>query len=87
MGFETDVDQDIVASVSEEYMKAAHWLPFSALEIKAVFDTTELATLSEFMTEMRAASSDNARKQALLQKVEKYGGVVVKLLKMTRVLA
>ena len=53
MGFESDVDQDIVQGVTDEYKRAALWLPFSALEIKAVFDSAELATLSEFMGEMR----------------------------------
>jgi len=87
MGFGDRVDEDIVKGVTEDYKKAASWLPFSALEIKQVFSEAELKELEAFGDEMKKATSENDQKARLQNNIARFGGVVVKLLRMGRVLA
>jgi predicted KAP-like P-loop ATPase len=79
-------NKDIVASLSAEYREAAFWLPFDALEIKRAFSEEELSVVARFVDEMEEASSDNERQAKLAAQITEYGGVVVKLLKMAKVL-
>lgn len=82
MSFSEDLDPAIVQEVSEEYQKAAFWLPFTAIEIKSVFNETQLDELSEFIAELKSAGKSNKKKS---EAIEKYSGVALKLLKMTKV--
>ena len=86
MGFDDDVQRGIVERVKEDYKKAAFWLPFSALEIEKVFEETELEELSEFISDMQSATGDNERIVKISEKAQKYGTVIVKLLKMAKIL-
>jgi hypothetical protein len=86
MGFGDRVDEDIVKGVTEDYKKAASWLPFSALEIKKVFSEEELKELDAFSEEMKKATSENEQKARLVNNIARFGGTVVKLLKLGRVL-
>jgi hypothetical protein len=87
MGFNDDVQRGIVEQMKEDYKKAAFWLPFSALEIEKVFEETELEELSEFISDMQRATSDNERIVKISEKAQKYATVIVKLLKMAKILA
>lgn len=82
MSFSGDLDPTIVREVSDEYQKAAFWLPFSALEIKDVFNEMELEELSEFIAEVKSAGKSNKRKA---EAIERYSSVALKLLKMAKV--
>lgn len=86
MSFGDRVDPEIVKGVTEDYKKAASWLPFSALEIKQVFSEEELKELEAFADEMKKATSENDRKARLQNNIARFGGVVVKLLKLGRAL-
>ena len=83
MPFSDDLDPTIVEAVSEEYQKAAFWLPFTALEIKDVFDRAELEQLSRLLREVKEAAEDNDRKA---KAIEKYSKIAFKLLKMAKVM-
>lgn len=82
MSFTKELDPKIVQEVSEEYQKAAFWLPFGAIEIKNTFDKSQLEELSSFLTEVKAAGASNKKKA---EAIEKYSGIALKLLKMARV--
>lgn len=84
MPFSTDLDPTIIAGINEEYQKAASWLPFSAVEIKKIFNEQELEQLSGFLKEVKEAGASNNKKA---QSIEKYSKVVLKLLKMAKVIA
>jgi hypothetical protein len=79
------IDDDIVNSVTKEYEDTSTWLPYSALEIKEVFDTDQLKELDVFIADMKNATDENARKAKLINNVSKYAGTVVKLLKIAKV--
>ncbi|MDS1310087.1 hypothetical protein [Marinobacter xiaoshiensis] len=83
MSFSNDLDQEIVQEISEEYQKAAFWLPFSAIEIKKVFSETQLDELAAFISEIQAAGKSNKKKA---EAIEKYSDAALKLLKMTKVI-
>lgn len=82
MPFDSDIDDDLVTSIKEDYKKAAHWLPFSAVEIDSVFKDGELTDLEAFIIEMKAAADDNNKKAAA---VEKFSSIASKLLKMAKI--
>ena len=82
MPFSEDLDPAIVQELSEEYQKAAFWLPFAALEIKNVFNETQLDELSEFIAEVKSAGKSNKKKA---KAIGKYSSVALKLLKMAKV--
>jgi hypothetical protein len=82
MPFSTDVDPEIVQEVSEEYQKAAFWLPFTAIEIKKVFNESQLEELSSFIADVKAAGASNKKKA---EAIEKYSSIALKLLKMAKV--
>lgn len=82
MPFSNDLDPKIINEVSEEYQKAAFWLPFAAIEIKKVFNETQLEELSLFISEVKAAGASNKKKS---DAIEKYSNVALKLLKMAKV--
>lgn len=82
MSFSEDLDPEIVKGVSEEYKRAAFWLPFTAIEIKSVFNETQLDGLSEFISEIKSAGKSNKKK---VEAIEKHSNVALKLLKMAKV--
>lgn len=63
--------------VKEAYLKAAHVLPFTGLEIKAAFSETEIKEVNQFIADMNAAAADNTKKA---DAIARYAGVVKKLL-------
>ena len=77
--------QEIIDDVSDEYKNAAHWLPFSALEIKDVFEEEELAVIKEFIAEIQASTDENERNAILMDNITKYGPVVLKALSLARI--
>lgn len=83
MSFTGDLNPTIVGGVTEEYQRAAFWLPFAAVEIKAVFDPQELEKLSDFLKEVKEAGTSNHKKA---QAIEKYSEIALKLLKMAKVI-
>ena len=86
MSFSERKDPEIVRQVTEDYQKAASWLPFTALEIKAVFSPEELKEVEEFIDEMEAVTAENERITKLVNNINKYGKVVFKLLKVGKVI-
>ena len=86
MGFEDDIDTEIVKAVTDDYKKAESWLPFKATDIKSVFTPDELKVAESFMEEMKKAANENERITILADNVNKYGKVVVKLLKIAKVI-
>ncbi|MEM5511854.1 hypothetical protein WNY79_03015 [Pseudoalteromonas sp. AS84] len=82
MPFAEDLDPAIIQEVSEEYQKAAFWLPFTAIEIKKVFDEEQLDELGKFISEVKLAGKSNKKKT---QAIEKYSDVTLRLLKMAKV--
>lgn len=83
MPFSNDLDPEIIQEVSEEYQKAAFWLPFTAIEIKKVFNEAQLEELSSFITEVKEAGASNKKKA---EAIEKYSSISLKLLKMAKVI-
>ena len=79
--------QHIVDQLDEEYKEAAFWLPFEALRIKEVFSKQELEIVSELVDEMESATDDNERAARIAQKIDKYSSALVKLLKLSKVIA
>ena len=86
MGFDDDVDREIVQNVKAEYKAAAFWLPFNALDIQDVFSESELDDLKDFIADMRKKTGDNERSAKIQEKAVKYSKVAVKLLKMAKVI-
>lgn len=84
MSFTQDLDPNIIQEISEDYQKAAFWLPFSAIEIKKVFDLQQFEELGSFMSEIKAATASNKKKTDV---IKKYSDVVFKLLEMAKVVA
>jgi hypothetical protein len=70
-------------AVKNEYLGAAHVLPFSGLEIKSTFGPEEITKVNEFLAEMKNATNDNNKKAAA---IAQYVGVVEKLLKLAKVI-
>jgi hypothetical protein len=81
MSFTGDLDPTLEASVTDDYKKAAYWLPFQAVQIQQVFSQNELGDLANFISDMKNAADDNER----IARLVNYGGVVVKLLKLARI--
>jgi len=69
-------------AVKKEYLEAAHVLPFTGLQIKAVFSPAEIAQVNEFLAEMKAAADNNARQAAA---ITRFTGVVSKLLSLAKI--
>tara|TARA_R110002096_G_scaffold253783_1_gene446737 strand:- start:186 stop:440 length:255 start_codon:yes stop_codon:yes gene_type:complete len=82
MPFGSDIDDDLVNEVKEDYKKAALWLPFSAVEIDSVFSDAELKDLEKFISAMKTAADDNNKKA---EAVEKFSKVASKLLTMAKI--
>jgi hypothetical protein len=83
MPFTHDLDPAIIKEISEEYRRAACWLPFSAIAINEVFDKDELIKLSSFISDMKKAGLDNEKKA---KAIETYSEVVLKLLSMAKII-
>ena len=79
--------QHIVDQLDEEYKEAAFWLPFEALQIKEVFSKQELEIVSELVDEMYSATDDSERAATIAEKIDKYSSALVKLLKISKVIA
>ncbi len=86
MGLSDRIDRSIVDSVAEEYKDASSWIPFSALEIKQIFNTPEdLNKLEEFVADMQNAANDNEKKAKIIQKISSYSDTIVKVLKIAKI--
>ena len=79
--------QHIIDQLDEEYREAAFWLPFEALRIKEVFSKQELGIVFELVDEMESTTDDNERAARIAQKIDKYSSALVKLLKLSKVVA
>jgi len=82
--FTGDTDPALVKEVTADYHKAAFWLPFSALEIKGLFDDQQLKELDQFIKEVKAAGDDNDKKT---KTIEKFSPVALKLMKLAKIIA
>jgi len=69
-------------AVKNEYLQAAHVLPFTGLEIKSVFSETEIAEVNKFLAEMKAATADNQKQS---EAIRNYSAIAGKLLKLAKV--
>ncbi len=83
MPFSDDLDPSLITEVEEEYKKAAFWLPFSAIQLKKVFNQEQLDELSNFIKEFQEAGYSNRKKE---KAIEKYSNVSLKLLKLAKVM-
>ncbi len=77
-------DRDVIDAVKDEYKDAAYWLPFTALEIQAVFTTEELGKLDQLVKDMKQATDDTQRSTKIISKINEYAPVVVKALKIAK---
>lgn len=86
MGLSDRIDRSIVDSVAEEYKDVSTWIPFSALEIKQIFSTSEdLRKLEEFVADMQNATNENEKKDKIIQKISNYSDTIVKVLKIAKI--
>lgn len=83
MSFTDDLDPKAVTDITNEYKKAAFWLPFSAAQLDDVFTDDEIEEVSQLVKEVQDAGTSNKKKAAA---VAKYSAVTLKLLKMAKIL-
>lgn len=72
----------VLNKITEEYREASSWLPFSAVKISEVFDENELELLGNLIGEMQDATEENQKAALLIEKVETYSVLLVKLLNL-----
>lgn len=72
----------VLNKITEEYREASSWLPFSAVKISEVFDENELELLANLIGEMQDATEENQKAALLIEKVETYSVLLVKLLNL-----
>ncbi|WP_145990451.1 hypothetical protein [Psychroflexus sp. MES1-P1E] len=77
--------QHIINEVAEDYKKASYWLPFDALEIKDVFEEEELELFKEFIDDIQESTNENERKAKLVNNINKYSGVIIKALELSKI--
>jgi hypothetical protein len=80
MGFEDDLDSEIVINVTNAYKKAEDWLMFKNTEIENIFSDEEIKQIEAFMKELQQATNDNDKKAMFY----KYIGIISKLLKISQ---
>lgn len=74
--------RDAEGRILNRYRKDASWLRFEEAEIKGVFSEEELDLLVELAEDMEKASGENQRKALLINKIDRYAGVIEKLLRL-----
>lgn len=78
---------DIVQQIVDTHTSAAAFLPFSTAQLRDVFTEQEVLQLRNFIADMQEATDDNTRTAAVIAKVDSYARLVVKLLKLTKIIA
>ncbi|MCK8600105.1 hypothetical protein [Desulfoferrobacter suflitae] len=78
--------RNIIDQITEEYKEAAFWLPFDALTIKEIFSLEELERLKILIDDMESATNENEQRAKLVEKIDIYGDVVVKALKLAKII-
>lgn len=77
--------EHIINEVSSEYKEASYWLPYDALDIADVFTEDELMLFREFIDEIDACIDENEREAMLVHNIQRYGGVVLKGLRLAQI--
>ena len=85
MSFSARLDPKIVAEIAEEYKNAAIWLPFSAVDIKAIFSEGELKEAKDFIEDVEAATMENEKLARIETKIAEYSSTVLKLLQLAKI--
>ena len=80
------MNRDIIDKRKREYTAAATWLPFREARIEELFTEDELERVAELLGEMRNATCENHRARLLTEKIDRYAGVLVKLLEAAEIL-
>lgn len=70
-------------TIKNDYIAAAHFLPFSGQTLEQTFDPAEIKQLNFFLDEMRQATNDPLRRARAMTT---YAPVVEKLLKLAKVI-
>lgn len=76
------IDQDLVNGITSTYKEAAFWKAYSDVQLKALFTAEEIADIRTLLGEMKAATDDNNRKAAA---IERFSGLVAKILKVAKI--
>lgn len=71
-------------TIKNDYIAAAHFLPFSGQTLEQTFDPAEIKQVNFFLDEMRSSSSDPARRA---RAIATHAAVVEKLLKLAKVVS
>ncbi len=77
-----DKYRDAECRIVNRYKQAAGWLRFEEAEIKGVFSEQELDLIVELAEGMENASGENQREALLINKIDRYAGVIEKLLRL-----
>lgn len=73
--------KDVVDNLVTEYSTLASITSFTAHELKAIFTEKEMKEINDLLVEMKSATSENDKKTKLINNIQKYSGVVLKLLR------
>ncbi|MFG0292376.1 MAG: hypothetical protein ACF8MJ_04400 [Phycisphaerales bacterium JB050] len=71
-----------IASITDTYLRAAHWLPFDALALRDAFTEEELAEAERLIDALADAASREKRQLQIVEHFAASGAVVLKLLKL-----
>lgn len=76
------INHALVNGIVSAHKEASFWRPYSDVELKAIFTDGEILEIKEFMAEMKAASDDNVRRAAA---IERYSQLVAKILRVAKI--
>lgn len=72
---------DVVEQLVSEYSTLASVTSFTEHELKAIFTKKEMETVNDLLLEMKTATSENEKRAKLIKNINKYSGVVLKLVR------
>ncbi|MFU8828490.1 MAG: hypothetical protein ACNA8P_03545 [Phycisphaerales bacterium] len=71
-----------IASISDSYLQAAHWLPFDVIALREAFTEDELAEAQRLIDALADATDREHRQVQIVEHFASSGAVVLKLLRL-----
>ena len=73
--------KNVVEKLVTEYSSLATTTAFTELQLQAIFTEAEMKTVNDLLLEIKSATTENKKKAALVANIDKYSGVVLKMLR------
>lgn len=72
---------EVVEAFVSEYATLASVTAFTEHQLKQIFDQDEMKEINDFLVEMNSATNENGKRAKLIEGIEKYADVVLKLVR------